>query len=103
MAILSTYLSGVEDHIDLQTGRRISKSRPIMCSSDYEGVGDAKHLRHGQQPEGVPMIHEPVLDPFWAAGFSFGRGHFVVNVPYDQHLPWIFQGEEISLGLRGFS
>jgi len=103
MAILSTYLSGVEDHIDLETGQRISKSRPIMCSSDYEGVGDAKHLRHGQQPEGVPMIHEPVLDPFWAAGFSFGRGHFVVNVPYDQHLPWIFQGEEISLGLRGFS
>ena len=36
-------------------------------------------------------------------GFSFGRGHFVVNIPYDQHLPWIFQGEEISIGLRGFS
>jgi hypothetical protein len=33
----------------------------------------------------------------------FGRGHFVVNVPYDQHLPWIFQGEKISIGLRGFS
>jgi hypothetical protein len=45
----------------------------------------------------------PTIEPFWAAGFSFGRGHFVVNVPYDQHLPWIFQGEEISIGLRGFS
>jgi len=104
MAILSTYLSGVENHIDLQTGERISKSRPIMCQSDFEGRGGLKHLRHGQQPEGVPYIHDmPTLNPFWAAGFSFGRGHFVVNVPYDQHLPWIFQGEEISIGLRGFS
>lgn len=74
-----------------------------MCESDFEGQGAYKHLRHGQQPEGVPYLHEPVLDPFWAAGFSFGRGHFVVNIPYDQHLPWIFQGEEISIGLRGFS
>jgi len=104
MAILSTYLSGVEHHIDLETGERISKSRPIMCQSDFEGRGGLKHLRHGQQPEGVPYIHDmPTLNPFWAAGFSFGRGHFVVNIPYDQHLPWIFQGEEISIGLRGFS
>mmetsp|Transcript_18895 Transcript_18895/g.41147 ORF Transcript_18895/g.41147 Transcript_18895/m.41147 type:complete len:707 (+) Transcript_18895:298-2418(+) len=104
MAILSTYLSGVEKHIDLETGERTSKSRPIMCASDFEGYGDMKHLRHGQQPEGVTYIHDmPTLNPFWAAGFSFGRGHFVVNVPYDQHLPWIFQGEEISIGLRGFS
>eukprot|EP00581_Thalassiosira_minuscula_P018932 CAMPEP_0183721076 /NCGR_PEP_ID=MMETSP0737-20130205/13494_1 /TAXON_ID=385413 /ORGANISM="Thalassiosira miniscula, Strain CCMP1093" /LENGTH=689 /DNA_ID=CAMNT_0025951045 /DNA_START=18 /DNA_END=2087 /DNA_ORIENTATION=- len=103
MAILSTYLSGTDDHIDLKTGQRTSLSRPIMCKSDFEGSGGMKHLRHGQQPEGVPYIHEPVFDPFWAAGFSFGRGHFVVNVPYDQHLPWIFQGEEISITLRGFS
>jgi hypothetical protein len=129
MAVLSTYLSGVEGHINEETGERISKSRPIMCDSDFEGAGEYKHLRHGQQPEGVPYIHDtPMLNPYWAAGFSFGRGHFVVNVPYDQHLvslstlsvpytlnrilqvsnclttkPWIFQGEEISMGLRGFS
>ena len=104
MAVLSTYLSGTENHIDVPTGKRISKARPIMCESDFEGHGDLKHLRHGQQPEGVSYIHDmPTLNPFWAAGFSFGRGHFVVNIPYDQHLPWIFQGEEISIGLRGFS
>ncbi|KAL7539967.1 hypothetical protein ACHAWF_006557 [Thalassiosira exigua] len=103
MAVLSNYLSNIEDHIDLKTGERISKARPIMCQSGFEGFGAQKHLRHGQQPEGIPHIREPTLDPFWAAGFSFGRGHFVVNVPYDQHLPWVFQGEEISIGLRGFS
>lgn len=72
--------------------------------SDYEGNGPLKHLRHGQQPEGPPGIHgQPTLHPFWAAGFSFARGHFVIQVPYDQYLPMVFQGEEISMGLRGFT
>ena len=39
------------------------------------------------------MLEEtPMLQPFWAAGFSFSRGHFVARVPYDCCLPWIFQG-----------
>jgi hypothetical protein len=88
MAILTAYVSGVENHLDTETGMRTSKARPIMCESDFEGAGLQKHLRHGQQPEGTPYIHDmPTIEPFWAAGFSFGRGHFVVNVPYDQHLP----------------
>ena len=33
---------------------------------------------------------------FRAAGYSFSRGHFVVNVPYDYLAPMIFQGEEMS-------
>jgi hypothetical protein len=75
-----------------------------MCATDYEGNGKLKHLRHGQQPEGPPGIHgEPTLHPFWAAGFSFARGHFVVQVPYDQYQPMVFQGEEIFMGLRGWS
>ena len=106
MAVLSTYPSYVEDHVDAETGMRLTDARPIMCNSYFEndGEGSQKHLRHGQQPEETPDIHGcPTLQPFWAAGFSFARGHFVVNVPYDQHLPWVFQGEEISMGLRGFS
>lgn len=43
----------------------------------------------------------PQLEPYWAAGFSFSRGHFVVNVPYDLYQPMIFQGEEMSIGIRG--
>lgn len=37
------------------------------------------------------------------AGFSFARGHFVIQVPYDQYEPMVFQGEEIFMGLRGWS
>lgn len=104
MAVLSTYLSDIIGSIDQQTHKSLHQGRPIMCVSDYEGNGASKHLRHGQQPEGPPGIHgEPTLHPFWAAGFSFARGHFVIQVPYDQYLPMVFQGEEISIGLRGFT
>jgi hypothetical protein len=54
--------------------------------------------------QGIPGIRgQPTLHPFWAAGFSFARGHFVIQIPYDQYLPMVFQGEEISLGLRAFT
>ena len=52
----------------------------------------ARYLRHGSQPEGVPVITDmPQLEPFWAAGFSFSRGHFKLRVPYDAYQPMVFQ------------
>ena len=75
-----------------------------MCNTVYEGGPQGLHLRHAQQPERMPSIHgSPQLQPWWAAGYSFSRGHFVVNIPYDQYQPMIFQGEEMSIGLRGFT
>jgi hypothetical protein len=104
MGVLSVYLSDITNSIDPITHANKHPNRPIMCKTDYEGGGKMKHLRHGQQPEGIPGIHgEPTLHPFWAAGFSFARGHFVVQVPYDQYQPMVFQGEEIFQGLRGFT
>lgn len=104
MAVLTTYLSDIIGSIDPVTHKSLHRARPIMCESDYEGNGKLKHLRHGQQPEGDPGIHgQPTLHPFWAAGFSFARAHFVIQVPYDQYLPMVFQGEEINMGLRGFT
>jgi len=104
MAVLATYLSDITNSINQETHESQHPDRPIMCQSDYEGAGDYKHLRHGQQPEGRPgIIGQPTLHPFWAAGFSFARGHFVIQIPYDQYLPMVFQGEEISIGLRAFT
>ena len=104
MAVLSTYLSDLKGSINPITHKSLMKTRPLMCNSDYEGNGDYKHLRHGQQPElEAGITGQPTLHPFWAAGFSFARGHFVIQVPYDQYLPMVFQGEEISIGLRAFT
>jgi hypothetical protein len=75
-----------------------------MCNSDFEGMMPARYLRHGAQPEEAPEIKEmPQLQPFWAAGFSFSRGHFKLRVPYDAYQPMVFQGEEIAIGIRGFT
>eukprot|EP00555_Chaetoceros_dichaeta_P012776 CAMPEP_0198258068 /NCGR_PEP_ID=MMETSP1447-20131203/7594_1 /TAXON_ID=420782 /ORGANISM="Chaetoceros dichaeta, Strain CCMP1751" /LENGTH=583 /DNA_ID=CAMNT_0043945113 /DNA_START=234 /DNA_END=1988 /DNA_ORIENTATION=+ len=107
MAVLTTYVSSVENHYDPKTGESNSLRRPLMCASDfvedyYETNLDV--LQHGQEPEMEPDdLVMPTLEPFWAAGFSFGRGHFGVQVPYDQYLPMIFQGEEITVGIRGFT
>ncbi|KAJ8601173.1 hypothetical protein CTAYLR_009910 [Chrysophaeum taylorii] len=40
---------------------------------------------------------------FFAAGFSFSRGHRVLRVPYDPHTPYVFDGEEISMGVRAWT
>ena len=107
MAVLTTYVSEVEGHYNKKTGERDSDSRPIMCESDFENDyydESLSFLMHGQQPEGeADVVGEPSLHPFWAAGFSFARGHFAVQVPYDQYQPMIFQGEEINVGIRAFT
>jgi hypothetical protein len=96
-------LSDVQGSID-NNGDSTRHTRPIMCNSDFEGMMPARYLRHGSQPEDVPEIKEiPQLQPFWAAGFSFSRGHFKLRVPYDAYQPMVFQGEEIAIGIRGFT
>lgn len=103
MAVLSTYLTDIVGSID-QQGRSKRKTRPIMCNTDFEGSGAERHLRHNAQPECQPAIkNTPQLQPYWAAGWSFSRGHFVVNVPYDLYAPMVFMGEEMSVGIRGFT
>jgi len=103
MAVLTTYLTDVQGSID-PNGKSLRRTRPIMCNTYYEGGAQGLHLRHGSQPERPPSIHgSPQLAPWWAAGYSFSRGHFVVNVPYDLYQPMIFQGEEMSIGIRGWT
>jgi hypothetical protein len=103
MAVLSSYLTDVQGSIDAN-GDSTRNTRPIMCNSDFEGAMPARYLRHGSQPEDVPTVREmPQLQPFWAAGFSFSRGHFKLRVPYDAYQPMVFQGEEIAIGIRGFT
>jgi hypothetical protein len=64
-----------------------------------------EHIKFDLQQIKLPSESDttPALHPFWAAGFSFARGHFVVQVPYDPYLPFVFQGEEILQTIRGFT
>jgi len=103
MAVLSTYMSDTTNSTT-PDGELLRESVPILCNSEFEGDMPERYLRHGTQPEIDPLFDDtPALSPFWAAGLSFARGHFIVRVPYDGYQPMVFQGEEISLGIRGFT
>ncbi len=84
MAVLTTYVSDVDSHYNKKTGKNDVHTRPKMCNSDFDlDYYDNRlaNLMHGQQPEGRPDVKgEPTLSPFWAAGFSFSRGHFLIQV-----------------------
>lgn len=45
----------------------------------------------------------PWLSTHWAAGFSFSRGEFIKEVPYDLYTPFLFFGEELDITIRGYT
>ncbi len=103
MAVLTSYMTDIQGSLDAH-GDSTRNTRPIMCNSYFEGVEPQRYLRHGSQPEDVAVVRDmPQLQPFWAAGLSFSRGHFKLRVPYDAYQPMVFQGEEIAIGIRGFT
>ena len=95
MAVITNYMSDIAGSIDPLTHKSLKTSRSMMCKIEYEWLGDPKqHIRYTIQPNNKPRIdHTSMLQPFWAAGFSFARGHFTVQVPYDPYLPMVFQGK----------
>jgi len=70
---------------------------PVLCRSTFDG-------------HGVPTFESVIMDPrddgearpvpFVSGGFVFGPGSLVHEVPYDPHLPYLFQGEEILHSAR---
>uniref|UniRef100_A0A7S1U7Y9 PPIase cyclophilin-type domain-containing protein n=1 Tax=Phaeomonas parva TaxID=124430 RepID=A0A7S1U7Y9_9STRA len=107
MAIMSTYPTDIKGFGGVpvldENNHSTVKSTPVMCNSQFEPSGIIRHLG---QPETMPpefLNGSPLLQPFWAAGISFSRGHFVVNVPYDCCLWMMFQGEEIDMTVRAFT
>ena len=79
MTVISTYMTDVSD-LDPVTNKGRTSVRSIMCDFEYEwNSGGMSHIKFNKQPNGKPRVKDsPMLHPFWAAGFSFSRGHFVV-------------------------
>ena len=108
MAIITTYLLDVTDeHYNAETGLAAHQSRYLVCDAGFSGIGQMRRLRHekADQPERNSHTEDsPQLQPFWAGGFSFSRGHFVLTTPYDPHLAMIErEDEEISVAIRAFT
>ena len=45
----------------------------------------------------------PTQMPFMGAGFFFARSEFLIDVPFDPFLPWLFMGEEVALSIRAWT
>jgi [Skp1-protein]-hydroxyproline N-acetylglucosaminyltransferase len=108
MAIITTYLTdaykyGTADAVEVQP------ERITLCHASYDGFGLSRrlqHLREDQVEQVAPSMRSgaPMLQPYWSAEFSFSRGHFILNVPYDQHLCGLNdQEEDFSMAVRAFS
>jgi hypothetical protein len=103
-AVLTTYLTDIEGSIDAATGRSRRSTTPVMCNSAFEKTHQGSYMRHNSQPEVLPQVQDmPTLSPYFAAGFFFASGQFVRDVPYDPYLSMVFMGEEISMGVRGWT
>lgn len=68
---------------------------PLFCGMDFS-YGDVPRPSSILNKK-TSIFHE---SPFIAAGFFFGPGKFLENVPYDPNLSYLFQGEEFLLGMR---
>ena len=110
MAILTTYLSDATMY-QTKVNNDNMEARPeryTLCHASFEGVRPNRHLMHlrKNQLEQVQSLSRknPQLQPYFSSEFSFSRGHFILNVPYDSHICGLDeQEEEISMALRAFT
>lgn len=109
MAILTTYLSDATIYqTKVNNDMEARPERYTLCHASFEGVRPNRHLMHlrKNQLEQVQSLSRkiPQLQVYWSSEFSFSRGHFILNVPYDSHICGLDeQEEEISMALRAFT
>lgn len=94
-AVLSTYPASVGQEHDVH-------SVPVICASVFQPKGVSFIMRHSNRAR-VKNPKAPILTPFWAGGFAFGKAQALRDVPFDPHAPYVFDGEEFSSGVRLFT
>jgi len=104
-AVLTTYpprmsdkpLDGFESWRAVEDGYPDASSVAHLCEATVTNAG---HFRNEQAAMLMSPGDEPVLTSKWAAGLSFSKCHAERRVPNDRHLPWIWDGEEMSRAAR---
>ena len=71
------------------------KTVPYMCNSKWNDNGMIQLYAELKKVSKVPRF-----SPYAASGFFFSKSSFLKEVPYDPHLPFLFQGEEILHSAR---
>lgn len=78
-----------------------AKDVPVLCDSFWNGDGLPQFK--AIIIKGSSFKGKPVPIPFLSGGFIFAPGKLVRDVPYDPHLPHLFQGEEILYSARAWT
>ena len=101
-AILSTYVAPLEQ-MEVQdnptkNGFQDLHEVPHLCMVEFSGEYG---LPRNWGTKCARMLPFPKLtNALWGAGLSFSKCHAEKKVPYDPHLPYIFDGEEVSRAVR---
>jgi hypothetical protein len=94
--LLSHYTSSYDDYGKDNTANNV----PRMCQSFFNDDGMISFL--GAEALAVGP-KEYVQTPYIAAGFIFAPSTFLIDVPFDPYLDYLFVGEEILLSARAYT
>jgi Glycosyltransferase (GlcNAc) len=104
-AVLSSYPPGFPAAADHDPDHAVVPETPgarlCVCSTVLEDPNPIVRINTGQGYRGNEP--RPTQIPFIAAGFFFTRAEFLVDVPFDPYMPFLFMGEEIALSMRAWT
>eukprot|EP01060_Flectonema_neradi_P008021 TRINITY_DN15725_c0_g1_i2.p1 TRINITY_DN15725_c0_g1~~TRINITY_DN15725_c0_g1_i2.p1 ORF type:complete len:390 (+),score=40.31 TRINITY_DN15725_c0_g1_i2:126-1295(+) len=72
-----------------------------ICRTEQVKVVDTRSFKHTVGRMSRPK--KPIRTAFLAAGFNFAPASRLVKVPYDPKTPFLFDGEEMSFGIRAWT
>lgn len=93
--VISTYPPGATEKWQDTKGLRLCDSEFASAQIEWQIIRLGSPMAFDRQQPKTPRYA-----PFVAAGFFFGPGSLLRDVPFDPFLPWIFMGEEISMSAR---
>ena len=100
--VLSTYVGNVKQDLSRSGHVLIGHPHyeiPFICKTIVGAHGVVRNA----QATGAYCLPKPHLSFTWAAGWSFSKCHVERNVPNDPFLEGMFDGEEFSRALRGWT
>jgi len=101
--VLSTYPPGYELPNEIPDSSQITLLTASRFTSEKVSVDFSYEMLRLAGKSVMLECNHPLPSYFWAAGFSFSRGSFVTDVPYDQSLEYVFFGEELIMAIRMFA
>lgn len=98
-SVLSSYPPGFQNangEVHESHGARL-----CVCSTRSDDPNPIVRINVGSSYNGDEP--RPTQIPFIAAGFFFTRAEFLLEIPFDPYMFWLFMGEEIALSMRAWT